>query len=89
MSSLESAQDPQSTTFVVYSLSRHRVVVKVPVPGPGARAESFLSNEDFIVVVCLVLLSLSLLADQNHHLCRAPPHPYPPCISFQALLLKF
>ena len=88
VSSLESAQDPESTTFVVYSLSRHRVIVRVPVPGPGARSESFLSNEDFIVVVCLSLLPLLLLADQNH-LCRAPPHRYLPCISFQALLLNF
>ena len=88
MSSLESAQDPESTTFVVYSLSRHRVIVRVPVPDPGARSELFLSTEDFIVVVCLVLFSLLLLADQNN-LCRAPPHRYLPCISFQALLLNF
>lgn len=88
MSSLESAQDLESTSFVVYSLSRHRVIVRVPVPGPGARSESFLSNEDFIVVVCPALFSLSLLADQNH-LCRAPPRRYLLCISFQALLLNF
>ena len=88
MSSLESAQDPESTTFVVYSLSRHRVIVRVPVPGPGARSESFLSNEDFIVVVCLALFSLWLFTDQSHP-CRTPPHHYLPCISFQALLLNF
>ena len=59
----------------------------LPHMGPGARSESFLSNEDFIVVVCLVLFSLWLLTDQSL-LCRAPPHCYPPCISFQALLLN-
>ena len=39
VSSLESAQDPESTAFVLYSLSRHRLIVRVLVPVPGARSE--------------------------------------------------
>ena len=87
-SSLESAQGPESTAFGLYSLSRHRLIVRVLIPGFGARSERSLSNEDFIVVVCFVLFSLWLLAEHNH-LCRAPPHRYPPYISFEALLMNF
>ena len=36
-SSLESAQGPESTAFGLYSLSRHRLIVRVLVPVPGAR----------------------------------------------------
>ena len=39
VSSFQSAQDPDSTAFVVYSLSTHWVIVRLPVPGPGARSE--------------------------------------------------
>ena len=43
-SSLESAQGPESTAFGLYSLSRHRLIVRVLIPGFGARSERSLSN---------------------------------------------
>ena len=38
-SSLESAQGPESMAFGLYSLCRHRLIVRVFVPGPCARSE--------------------------------------------------